>query len=426
MPGLFSPTRQRNDSESQTQLFAPVPRFPTGGETNGQVTDSGAAGGIRKRIRNNSSAHTTFPSSSHVQEPTAWENGSLTYSRFSDARSPPPLAHDRYALAGGMERPHVFARQTRDHDDYFHLQHQRGRWSVPTSPAVAPLNQPEHSLRTTPGATRPWMISQLLNMVGGAAGKLVQFCTVPFRGFQAGGGQGYTFTGSVDTPTKHNQDHLFGEMAPTRVQTPLPGGFPEDDYGVLSIESLEAERPRTKRLKTGESWVMVDNDLTTDSRPGTPRLSERRVPNHPPRSPSQIPRPVSRASLTTPKRPSLIPVSRRSTLDRKSFAETTRPSNPNTTPRSYSRQSYGSPAMFKESRKVASPLPPESQRLINKIKREEYEDEVRMRRMSSQMSQMLKEAHEALGSKFEAEDDEMMGGNGLHYEEERFLDDSAW
>lgn len=269
------------------------------------------------------------------------------------------------------------------------------------------------------------MISQLLSMVGGAAGKLVQFCTVPFRGFQAGGGQTYTFTAQGETTITHNQDHLFGEMAPTRVQTPLPGGFPEDNYGVLSIESLENERPRTKRLKTGDNWVMVDNDLTTDSRPGTPRLSERRVPNHT-RSPSQIPRPVSRASFTTPKRPSLIPVSRRSTLDKKSFAENTRPSNTNTTPRSYSRQSYGSPAMFKENRKVASPLPPESQRLINKIKREELEDEVRMRRMSSQMSLMLKEAHAALGTKFEVEEDEFMGDNGLHYDEERFVDEPSW
>jgi hypothetical protein len=52
-----------------------------------------------------------------------------------------------------------------------------------------------------------------------------------------------------------------------------------------------------------------------------------------------------------------------------------------------------------------SPLPPESHQLINRMRREELEDEARLRRMSSQMSQMLREAQEALGSKFEAEGD---------------------
>jgi len=46
-----------------------------------------------------------------------------------------------------------------------------------------------------------------------------------------------------------------------------------------------------------------------------------------------------------------------------------------------------------------SPLPPDSQRLINKLKREEMEEDARLRRMSSQMSNLLREAREALGSK---------------------------
>jgi dsDNA-specific endonuclease/ATPase MutS2 len=52
-----------------------------------------------------------------------------------------------------------------------------------------------------------------------------------------------------------------------------------------------------------------------------------------------------------------------------------------------------------------SPLPKDSQRLINKVRREEMEEDARMRRMSSQMSAMLREAKEALGSKFEIEDE---------------------
>lgn len=59
---------------------------------------------------------------------------------------------------------------------------------------------------------------------------------------------------------------------------------------------------------------------------------------------------------------------------------------------------------MEKEKKPASPLPKESQRLINKVRREEMEEDARMRRMSSQMSAMLREAKEALGSKFEVED----------------------
>jgi hypothetical protein len=156
--------------------------------------------------------------------------------------------------------------------------------------------------------------------------------------------------------------------------------------------------------------VVVDQDGGMISRPSTPRLSERRVPSHT-RSPSQIPRPVSRAAPSTPggKRPSLIPISRRSTMDRRSFQRESKASAQlDGTPRCYSRQGYGSPVMFEtKTGKPKSPLPPESQRLINKMRREEFEDDARLRRMSSQMSDMLREAREALGSKMEVEDEYM-------------------
>ena len=62
------------------------------------------------------------------------------------------------------------------------------------------------------------------------------------------------------------------------------------------------------------------------------------------------------------------------------------------------------------SEKKTNPLPADSQRLVSKLRKEEMEDEMRMRRISSQMTAMLKEAREALGSKVEVEydDDDMM------------------
>ena len=77
--------------------------------------------------------------------------------------------------------------------------------------------------------------------------------------------------------------------------------------------------------------------------------------------------------------------------------------------RSYSRDSYGSPVMFASKTSSNSPLPTESQRLINKVRRENFEDEARMWRMGTQMSAMLREAREALGSKYEVDED-MDGG----------------
>jgi hypothetical protein len=58
--------------------------------------------------------------------------------------------------------------------------------------------------------------------------------------------------------------------------------------------------------------------------------------------------------------------------------------------------------MFED--KKASPLPKESQRLVNKMRREEMEEDERMRRMNAQMTAMLREANEALGAKFEVEE----------------------
>ncbi|KAF2261527.1 hypothetical protein CC78DRAFT_535618 [Lojkania enalia] len=414
MPSLFTPPPGEDSSGPRAAIFAPVPRFGTATETTShQVTDSGASG-ARKRSRNYGNAHHHSSSSPNFSV-GVWADTPLNASRFSDVRSPPPLANERYELAGGMELPDMFSRHSEDYDDYYQLQKQRGMWSTPISP---PSGLPNHlssanSMHSSPSGAKPWVLNQILSIVGGVAGKLVQFCSVPFRGFQAGGGQAYSFNSQGEVSKANDPCIDRGEQMPQA----LPGNYPEDDYGVVSIESLENERPRmSKRLRTGENWVVIDKDGEMNSRPVTPRLSERRVPQHV-RSPSQIPRPISRASsnnTTTPTRPSLIPVSRRSTLDRRSFHSSSRSHpKPCSTPRSYSRQSYGSPVIFQNSaNNSTSPLPPESQRLINKMRREEMEDDARMRRMSSQMSIMLREAQEALGSKFEIEDVVDSGGVG--------------
>ncbi|KAL5431403.1 hypothetical protein PMIN06_009954 [Paraphaeosphaeria minitans] len=409
MPGLFTPPPlQRCDP--RPRLYEPVPRFSTvSSETSGlQVTDEDHATKKRSRYDDVPLQSSAFTFTANPQN-TNLLSHSQSYSR-SSLRSPPPLANDRYELAGGVEVTDRFVRQNGNLDDYFHLEKQREMWSTPTSPnyGIPPHLQPAERPVTPPSA-KPRMLNQLMNIVGGVAGKLYQFCAVPFCGFQAGGGQAYSLD-NKEVAAKlglHDNDTSLPNGATQKV---VPTNYSDNDYGVESIDSVREERPGAKRQRTAESWVVVNNQEDIVSRPCTPRIAARRVPDHT-RSPSQIPRPVSRASMATPahKRPSLIPVSRRSTMDRTSFhgSASTHPQSLDHA-RSYSRQSYGSPVLSNDkSSKKKSPLPPESQRLVSKLRREEVEDDARMRRMSSQMSAMLREAREALGSKFEIEDEYM-------------------
>ncbi|KAF1960599.1 hypothetical protein CC80DRAFT_488898 [Byssothecium circinans] len=400
MPGLFTPNRSNTPMGSRPYLFEPAPRFALAGEPTGrQVTDSNP-----HETRKRNHADTTFepPSTSFTFTSNSCAD-SLSYSRSTDVRSPPPLANERYELAGGMDRSAGrISRHYGDYDDYFNLEKQRGMCLSPASPYNGVQQQVQvEETQSTPNGSKPWVLNQLMSLVGGVAGKLVQFCAVPFRGFQAGGGQAYTFNANGDVAAK-----LFMDELPDPVQQPPPGHLQEEDYGVQSIESIDSERPRmAKRLRTGDSWVVVEQDGSADSRPTTPRLTERRIPGHT-RSPSQIPRPISRTSATTPtrKRPSLIPVSRRTTFDRKSLQGAVLVNQSQGHARAYSRDSYGSPVMFENKTTKKSPLPAESQRLINKVRRENFEDDARMRRMSTQMSAMLREARQALGSKFEVDE----------------------
>jgi hypothetical protein len=328
-------------------------------------------------------------------------------------------------LAGGsIEGTNSFTRQNGNYDDYFQLQTQRGMWSSPTSPSMQPMTLDQ--VASTPNAPSSWMVDSLFNLVGGVAGTLFKFCTVPFRGFQAGGGQSYDADAQIKIASRLGL-HDEPEPEPSEPAAPVQQikfdgrPSPSNDYGVRSIESVDAERPRMpKRLRTEDAWVMVGTDEETApiTPTTTPRISERRMPAPPlyTPSPSQIPRPLSRMSATpVSRRPSLIPVSRRSGGTRTPLYSNSISSSKSThnRQRSSSRLSFGSPGTHglgnqgkPDEKKKVSPLPPDSARLVSKLRREEMEDDARIRRMSSQMSAMLKEAREALGSSIEIEDDD--------------------
>jgi hypothetical protein len=249
MPGIYTPSPSRVQTTPSASYIDAAPRFSFASETSGQLTEHET----RKRSRHD---HTSQPSTAG-----SWNDNSLGFSRFTDTRSPPPLAYDRYQLAdGGMERSPRFGRQAGDYDDYFQLQKQRGQWSVPPTPYTGLKQMAMEEMQTTPNGTKAW---SFMGLVGGVAGKLFQFCTVPFRGFQAGGGQTYTVDSQAEIAARLGlQDDPYSQYTPGPVQHIAPGGFPQDDYGVKSIDSLNIEtpeRPRmTKRLRTADNWVVVD------------------------------------------------------------------------------------------------------------------------------------------------------------------------
>ncbi|KAL1605989.1 hypothetical protein SLS59_003113 [Nothophoma quercina] len=409
MPIFGTSSQTHTRTASGASYHEPAPRFSFIPETSGRQVIDAEHHETRKR-RNGDYDNT--PIRGFTAQP--WTGTTSTFSHFE---SPAPLAHDRYALAGGsIEGTNSFTRQNGNYDDYFNLQSQRGMWSSPTSPSMRPMELDR--VASTPNAPNSWVVDSLLNIVGGVAGKLFQFCAVPFRGFQAGGGQSYDADAQIKIASKlglHDDPEPNEPAAP--VQQIKFDTRASDDYGVRSIDSVQIERPRMpKRLRTEDAWVMVGTDDEAGSSPiATPRLSERRMPapTYTP-SPSQIPRPQSRASITpVSKRPSLIPVSRRSNALRTPVYSSSIPGpKAHNRQRSCSRLSFGtsssgSPGKSEggEKKKI-SPLPPDSQRLVNRMRREEMEDDARMRRMSSQMSAMLKEAREALGSKIEIEDED--------------------
>ncbi|KAF2805543.1 uncharacterized protein BDZ99DRAFT_490577 [Mytilinidion resinicola] len=413
MPGSYgSPVAPILDTHTGAKpiFFNPPPHTPAlaTGRPGRHATGYDSFSTSKKRSRHdNSDSYFTTPFSTGSD---LWDHSvGASIDRAGNAKSPPPLAYEKYHLAGGSETPQVLGNFQREADDYHNLGGQRrGYWD--NTPAGGVMDGPSASNGMSQSTLR-----NLITMVGGVAGKLVQYCAVPFRGFHAGGGQGYDIQGGVSESNVWEKLSMNPELKAFPDASTLPGRFPEDNYGVLSIASVDETRPRTiKRQCTDDrEWVMVQDSGDADSRASSPRLSERRLPAlSTPLSPSQIPRPVSRAGSMahgSSERPSRIPLSRRTSSARVSLVSNTgspafRKTASFASPRAreYNRQSYGSPVMFQVQQ--TSPLPAESQRLINKVKRDEMEEELRLRKMSAQTKLMLRQAREALGSKFEIED----------------------
>lgn len=193
-----------------------------------------------------------------------------------------------------------------------------------------------------------------------AVGKVLDLCwTGAFRGFYAGGGQGYDiqtespaqFTATWQSPASVEKEPIF--------RTPIPGQYPDEDI----------ER----------SWVVVPTepaDPFVGESMGSPSLKARRIhqASSPRRRPAVMPRLTKRAA------PSSL-----------------RPSTPT--------RSVGLGLPSPRSRE--GPGSAEAQRQAARLRRREREEDASLQRLNKQLQAMIREGKEALGTTVEVDDFEM-------------------
>lgn len=414
MPGSFSfdtilPPKLDINVGPKSHLFQP-PRTPSASSSLYKSTASLPAQNVtnitsRKRSRHDSHLSDQaipFKAQSHASPsmlpytPSALEpSGSL---------SPAPFVNTQYRLAGGLDTPTARLSMDEEGGEYWaspDLCLQRGFRGfdlAPDSyfPQSASALSSESNGRPRQNAS-PRVQDGLGKAVYGmvsVAGKMWDFCRT-FRGFYAGGGQGYEMksplgNGNCDQSMWQGVecDDVFGsDLYEKRF---VPGRFPEEDFiaDYMSITPPRAAK-KTKREKGkgGEiaSWVLVGS--TSTSRETSPsRLSSPKVP------PSNT---SARRAIPKLGRRPILPASRTSLT---SYA-----GSPGL--RSNRSTSFASPRSTTTSPKHESPLSAEVQRQAARIRKRGLEEDANLKRFNQQLKAMIKEGKEALGTKFEVIDE---------------------
>ncbi|KAJ5914293.1 hypothetical protein N7504_003176 [Penicillium tannophilum] len=207
-----------------------------------------------------------------------------------------------------------------------------------------------------PVAARPGWGRTVINVVG----KVLDLCwSGAFRGFYAGGGQGYDMDGGSPATATFNPN---SQRSPTErerenqiFRTPVPGQFPEDDMD--------------------RSWVVVPTDSAD------PFIDDTASPCAKARRIHQVSSPRRRQAVM-PK------------LSKSSNLSAMRPSTP-------SRKSAASP------RSKEGPGSAEMQRYAARVRRKEREEDASIQRLNKQLQAMIREGKEALGTTVEVDDIDM-------------------
>lgn len=305
----------------------------------------------------------------------------LLWDSQSDLVSPAPLVNTDYRLADGGERTETILER---HESGAELDYRPNRYrdnilppdeSVGSLSTMDGLGRKRDHQSSSPSCASPKSPSAswgraVFSMVGGVAGKVWDFCwSGAFRGFYAGGGQGYKMTATAAPEpdrsawqTESRLDNIFTSEA--RDETPVPGQFPDDQTH---------ERVADRDDLPG-NWVLVPEEPT--SRETSPIHSARKVPR----------------KSTTYRRSPMMP-----RLTKRQVFSPGRPSTSYSTP---TKSPVRSSTKLRE-----SPGAVDAQRYAAKVRRRELEEDASIRRLNKQLKAMIKEGKEALGTRIEIEDD---------------------
>ena len=436
MPGSFIldttlPPKLDINVGAKSHFFQP-PKTPSASSSLYKSTTSlsnydGSGTPRRKRPRHDSHTSdqaTPFWGQSHVWSTLAAET---TFLETPGATSPISFVNDKYVLAGGLDTPTAARSSAMDEagDDRMtpdmHLRVGRGfiGFDLPSETyfRYSPTYSPPSLAREENGRARlqPSASPRIRDGLGravysfvGVAGKVLEFCkTTAFRGFYAGGGQGYEIKPAIQ-PAESDQsiwldtDDNNNNSDFSREKSAIPGRFPEEDFIPDYMSQDHATPPRaSKRIQRekgtpGEisaSWVMVSSNPPSRS-PSPSRLSHRKVPSSTTTtSSSSSRRPVPKLG----RRP-ILPASRPSLT---SYAGS--PALRSDRPASFASPRSPGPV---NSPKRESPVSVEVQRHAARMRKRELEEDANLKRFNLQLKAMIKEGKEALGTKFEVEDDD--------------------
>ncbi|KAJ5666776.1 hypothetical protein N7462_011185 [Penicillium macrosclerotiorum] len=193
-----------------------------------------------------------------------------------------------------------------------------------------------------------------------AVGKVLDLCwSGAFRGFYAGGGQGYDMqAGSPPQITPSWQPGPSATEKDRIFQTPIPGQYPEE----------EIER----------NWVVIPND------PADPFVG-----SHSPSTPSSKPRRIHQASSPR-RRPAMMP-----RLAKRTNNPSMRPSTPTRS------------SALPSPRAREGPASADMQRYAAQMRRKEREEDASIKRLNRQLQAMIREGKEALGTTVDVDDLDM-------------------
>lgn len=360
--------------------------------------------------------------------------------------SPAPLVNTRYQLAGGLDTP------TPTQDSYTLspdlTARNGGRWQSSSnfSPDSSLQIPRERNGQARLPAASPNTLRRIIHGFFGIAGQTWDFCSrTAFRGFFSGGGKGYHVPSPSDN-TLHEMQSSWQQVQENRLlareaeetKSSLPGGFPDEDF-IPDYFSRTPQQPPSpsrpaKRIKQGRdnselraNWVIVGGGEQS-SREGSPsRIAARNLPQK--GSPSRLPQPASNLGvpprqLHHPPRPSLAsyasspfsinhnhPNQQRPKPSHRhsaSIASTRSPANhrpfaPITPKSKRPSTSAGAP-----DRTMTSPplISAEVQRHALKLQKRKKEEDASLKRWNAQLTAMIREGKEALGTRFEVHDEE--------------------